>query len=223
MKRSGLVWGILLVLAGLFALAVQWMDLGGESIILLMGIGFFVVYIATRKPGWVIPAMLLVCIGLGVLLTERFVLPIPESVLVIALLALAFFLMHPFVYRKQGNWPLFPGITLLAVALIAYMAEDRMLAHAVWHFVDRYWPAGLIVLGLWIILAQALRPRKMHQQWHQPIPPYTPPQEAEDGSHQQPTHQQPAPPSQAEVQPQREQADPALPEDSPDDEYRQGQ
>lgn len=189
MKRSGLIWGILLVLAGLFAIAVQWLDLGAESVVLLLGIGFFVVYIATRKTGWVIPAMLLICIGAGVLLTERMTLMIPEGTLIIALLALAFFLMHPFVYRKQGNWPLFPGVTLMAVAVIVYMSEDPALAATIWALVDAYWPVALIVAGVWVIITQAVRPRhKPEYQWQQGGPGA---QQAYQGHGQQQAYQPP--------------------------------
>lgn len=163
MKRSSLAWGVLLVLAGLYALSLQWLYITKASIVLFLGIAFFAVYLVTRRTGWVIPAMLLACIGGGILLIQYRMVPLPDAVLMITMIALAFFLMHPFVFRRQGHWPLFPGFVLLAMAVLVYMTQSPFVARLVWGFVSDYWPIALIIFGVWIMLAQFLRPRHRTQ------------------------------------------------------------
>jgi hypothetical protein len=72
-----------------------------------------------------------------------------------ALLGLGFVLVYAIGLRPWAVWPLFPAVVLVALGLLLMgVASLGPLSSLTW--IVAYWPAVLVLLGVWLLLRDAL-------------------------------------------------------------------
>ncbi|MHB1295001.1 MAG: hypothetical protein ACYC4R_08370 [Anaerolineae bacterium] len=133
MKRSGssLVWGLLLLVAGLVFLAnnlgmLAFLHLAADLVIAglfaLGGVAFLSVFAANRAQWWaLIPGMALIGIG-GVIFLSQVGLAVLGGAFFLGCLALAFVLVY--LMDRTRWWAVIPGGVLLTLALVAGIGEN---------------------------------------------------------------------------------------------------
>ncbi len=136
------------------------------------GLVLLAIYLWRRAYPLLIPACLLIAVGLVIPVVER--LPseteqqgILVAGLIIGAVGIAFLAMYVVdkLYTRASNWwPLIPGLILLAIGGffglvglgVGLTLEQLEALGDVW---TKLWPLGVIILGLWLVLRWALRGR----------------------------------------------------------------
>ena len=166
-KRRSLVIGLVLVLLGVWFLAVQfvpgfgnWIDLEWSWPLLIVGVGVFLLLfgILAGAPGMAVPAVIVSGIG-GILYYQSATgdwtswsylwTLIPGFVGVGVILA----------GLLGGNFrgSLSEGGGLIIISLILFAIFTSIMGG--WNLLGDYWPVLLILLGLWLLIRQFIRPR----------------------------------------------------------------
>lgn len=127
-----------LLLAGQLIPQNDWLILGGLSAL------FIAVYVATRKPGFIIPGFILGGLAIGIGL-EDYGYSVDGSSVLLGLAGgfLAIYAFNALTNAKAQWWPLVPG-TILAMIGGSLAIGGTPLAEAV----GRFWPIVLIVIGV---------------------------------------------------------------------------
>jgi hypothetical protein len=123
--KSGIVWGVLLILAGVLFLlnalnVIQISDYLWAILFLFAGIVFLTVFIENRKNWWaIIPGFVLIGVGL-VALFNLLIPEFPESLgggIVLGSLSIAFILIY--LFNRESWWTIIPAGVLgtLAIAI----------------------------------------------------------------------------------------------------------
>lgn len=141
------VAGVALILLGVLLFAAQfveqndWVILGGLAAV------FFALYGWTRKAGWIIPAMILggLAIGLGF---EDYGYDANGGIIVLGLAAgfIGIYLFNVVARVPAHWWPLVPG-SILAVVGGSLALGGTQAAEVV----GRFWPLALILLGVIVL------------------------------------------------------------------------
>lgn len=158
-NREGLVWGLILVLVGIVALAGQFIEfswLERWGIFLLAGLGalFLIVGIAQREAGWIIPGGIISGIGWGVIAIEGpvslfsgledggvFMLSFAAGWVLITLLTAVF-------TDETHWWALIPGGIM---ALIGATVLWGGLFTNILELLGKLWPLALIIVGIGVL------------------------------------------------------------------------
>ncbi len=146
---GGWLPGVILIAVGVTLFAVQLLQLDADVIVLVIGLVFATVYVATRRYGLLIPAGVLTGLGAGILLEDFGVRGEP----VVLGLGLGFLAIYGADALSRGArapgrwWPLVPGsiLTVIAGAESTFGAEGARL-------IEQGWPILLIVVGAWLLL-----------------------------------------------------------------------
>ncbi len=146
---GGWLPGVILIAVGVTLFAVQLLQLDADVIVLVIGLVFATVYVATRRYGLLIPAGVLTGLGAGILLEDFGVRGEP----VVLGLGLGFLAIYGADALSGGArapgrwWPLVPGsiLTVIAGAESTFGAEGARL-------IEQGWPILLIVVGAWLLL-----------------------------------------------------------------------
>ena len=139
--------GALLITVGIVLLAAQQLGIGGEIVVLVIGLIFSVAYVATRAYGLLIPAGILSGLGLGILLQNRAGLrDTVEAGLGLGFLAI-YAVDRAMTGARRRWWPLVPGVILCFAAV-----EAGVLGREGERFVDLLWPVLLIAAGAFLLL-----------------------------------------------------------------------
>jgi hypothetical protein len=156
--------GILLVLAGIFALLQQFVtiEISGGLFLAVLGL-FFILWGATqRKAGLLIPGGILVGLSVGVFLVED-VNFIPEhfegSVFLLSLAAgFALITLLSFIFTSERYWwaLIVSGVlTLVGGGVMVLETPDtnalKPLVEAIFNLSNYLWPLVLVAIGLAII------------------------------------------------------------------------
>jgi hypothetical protein len=152
-RNHGLGGGIALILIGIALLLNQWLDIG-SYLVLLIGAGFLVWGVLSRKGGLIIPGGVLSGIGLGILVTEGpRIIPVanPNGLFLICF-ALGWFLITLltglFTSRTQW-WPIIPGgIMAILGAAVLLRGDPRIWQEYSGWIVSLI----LILLGVYLIV-----------------------------------------------------------------------
>lgn len=148
MMRRQRVAGLVLVVAGVALLAVFRLDMATAIAPALTGAVLLIVYVATRVYGFLVPGSVLTGLGIGVMVDTMV-----ETAGFLPLGLGAGFLFVALLDRLAGGgrpggwWPLVPGGLLVLVGAAQLLEAAGMLAVAA-----TWWPAALIVGGLWRIV-----------------------------------------------------------------------
>ena len=160
--RRGLNAGIALVVIGLYVLLRRELHVRGPGpLLLLIGTALLLVSAMRGFRGPVVPAGVLLGLGLGFVLRDPLSPWMPGWATLLLGLG-AGLLGAAALQRSAGDrrGPLLPAIVLIAIALAAGFAQNfafpELLAEQLW----RLWPWALVIGGV-ILVLQALRARKV--------------------------------------------------------------
>lgn len=160
--RSHLTAGIGLIVIGLLILVAQFVQSDWMGLLFLPALGliFLVWGSVARNVGLLIPGGILSGIGLGVFLNEV-VFPGLEGAGTGGVFLTSFGLgwglitLLSAIFTDQVHWwPLIPGGILGLIGGLLLMGGAGL---AVLEIVGRWWPLGLIGLGLWLLLRRGSR------------------------------------------------------------------
>lgn len=127
-KLSSIILGMVLILAGLFALANQMgylKDLSPTTWIIVFAatsILFFVAYFASgiQSWGWLFPACIFAALSGTIAITESTIVDEWIATLVLGSVAIPFFIA--FLLDRSRKWALIPGLILIFIALVPPLA-----------------------------------------------------------------------------------------------------
>lgn len=154
-NQGTLLAGVVLILIGIVFLLINFNLIGGEAFLIALGAAFLVAFVLTRNLGFLIPGMILFWLGIAVTIIEQDLFPaIDDGSFVLVALGLAFLLIFAFMPRRHW-WPLIPGGILLFIGIMITL-ED-FLPFSFGQLMAFFWPALLIVIGLWLVIRQLLR------------------------------------------------------------------
>lgn len=152
-QRSSVV-GIILIMLGALFLIGQWSGVGGEGVVALIGMAFLAAYAFTRQYGFLVPGGIMTGLGTGIIYETRM-----SAQGAPVLLGLGFGFLSVYVIgRMRGRmtadwWPLIPGGVLTLIGLL--QAADQS---GTFGAVARWWPAVLIIIGLYLIYRRRTEP-----------------------------------------------------------------
>ncbi|MCA9939412.1 MAG: hypothetical protein KC418_12255 [Anaerolineales bacterium] len=163
LTRDQLVGGIVLIVIGLVALVMQFVDMESVGVYVLpaLAIIFLVWGLVARQIGPIIPGGILAGLGIGTLLIAGpWQLPadVDEGGVFLLAFALGWVLitiLSVFVSEKVHWWPLIPGVILgiVGFAILYGGIFDDVLASLAY-----VGPAILILIGLYLLLRPRPRP-----------------------------------------------------------------
>ncbi|HEU0027788.1 MAG TPA: hypothetical protein VFQ25_11790 [Ktedonobacterales bacterium] len=150
------VWGAMLVVLGLMALAANiWNSaLIGTLVLPVLGVMFIVWGYLQRSGGLMIPGGILTGLGLGTLAQQTLLVTANGEArggIVVLGLALGFLAIMPLSQMAEGHfhwWPSIPGGILLVVALAILAGPGGV---GVLQALGMLWPVALIAVGAYLL------------------------------------------------------------------------
>jgi len=113
-RPRGLVAGLILITLGVAALFGMWFPSGGAWLFCGLGVAFALARVLTGRPGYAVPAGILLGFGSFVWATESGVIdPATAGGLFFVCLGLGFLLSYAIAARPQAIWPVVPGVVLI--------------------------------------------------------------------------------------------------------------
>lgn len=150
--RQKFIAGVVLVLFGLGFYMAQKLDaIGSEVIMLIIGAAFLVAYFYQKSYGLLVPACILLGLGSGSILQDRFWWANDGIQLGLGVGFLAIYVIARLYERASHWWPLVPGGILVLIG-IPKTAE-------VLRFLREHWPLILVAIGLLVLIAAFRRPK----------------------------------------------------------------
>jgi len=148
--RQKFTAGIVLILFGIGFYLVQRLDaIGHEAIMLIIGSAFLVAYFYQKAYGLLIPAGVLLGLGVGNLLQQQHLWWTSEGIqLGLGVGFVAIYVIAKLYQRQSHWWPLIPGAILI---LIGVPKTARIFG-----FLFDNWPLILVAIGL-LVLVGAFR------------------------------------------------------------------
>src|SRR5437773_2924892 len=128
----------------------------GGLVVLGLGAAFLIGRVTTGRYGYAVPAGILLAIGTYISLKDlQTFQAIRGGGLFFVLLGLGFALVYLIGLRPGAVWPLFPAAILTGLGLLLFGAESfGALASLSW--IVGYWPAVLVLLGVWLLFRDHL-------------------------------------------------------------------
>jgi hypothetical protein len=141
--------GLVLIGVGAALLLIMTTDLGGEVVLLVLGVGFLVAYASNRVYGLLIPGAILVGLGAGLVAAGQGA-PDAAGALGLGLGFVAIAIVDRLRAPGRGGWwwPFIPGGILVVTSLPALTGLPELGPYLV--------PAALVVVGLLLLV----RPRR---------------------------------------------------------------
>ena len=147
------VGGAILIGIGIVLLAGQLFTFSGWIVLATISALFFALWLGTRQYGFVIPAMILAGLAIGVGWEDSLTSQSGgEVVLGLAGAFIGIYVVNAFTHREAQWWPLIPG-GILAVVGGSQVFENTQ--YATW--ISQFWPVALIVAGLLVLFANFRR------------------------------------------------------------------
>jgi hypothetical protein len=154
MSQRTLVPGLFLIGLGVVLLLVQTTSIGGESVVAVIGAAFLVTYFVTRIYGFLVPAGIMLGLGLGILWqvdagSEG------GAVLIGLGLGFASIWLIGTLMRDSVNhwWPLIPGGIIVTIGVLVEAEQTGLIEEY-----GNLWPLILVVIGAVLLLVQLTRP-----------------------------------------------------------------
>jgi hypothetical protein len=155
-KVNALIGGSMLIVFGLLALAVNFIEMSGFLFMLIPGAAFMAWGLAMRRTGLVIPGSILTSLAAGIFLVEgryaQSVEPFNGGVFTLCLASGFFLIALLSLYTQRGRlawWPLIPGSVL---ALTGGMMVGGEMGLRMLEVFGQGWPVILIAIGLYLVL-----------------------------------------------------------------------
>jgi hypothetical protein len=154
MDRRGIGLGIVLVGVGLYVfIARAWGWRGAGPVLLLLGAIFFAISAARRFRGPLLPAGVLLGLGVGFLLRDALEPSWPRWAAILLGLGGGFLLVAAIdrgLGRRREPPPLWPGLALCAVGGAA-AATRAVSMRNLFEVLEPLWPFALIAAGLFFL------------------------------------------------------------------------
>jgi hypothetical protein len=169
-RRSGIVWGILFILAGVWFLADQlfpgltrWLQIDFAWPLIIVGVGvlMLVIGLLTGEADMAIPACVIG--GIGLLLYWQNATDNWES------WAYAWTLIPGFVgvgtlisglFGGRSGRRMSEGLGLIVTSVILFFIFSSFLGG--WNLLGPYWPVLIILLGIWLLIRPLFRTRSVN-------------------------------------------------------------
>jgi len=150
-RRNDGAWvgGLILIVVGIVFLAGQFISNASHYVVLAIGLTFLVAFLATRNYGFLVPAGIVMGVGVGLVLRFYEEGRVGSGLLLVSLgigFIAIWVVASLFRLRENHPWPLIPGGILVTVGTIS-LAGTRYADVA-----RLAWPVALIVLGLAFLL-----------------------------------------------------------------------
>ena len=143
-RRSGIVSGVTLIVAGLL---LFWLDradlLGHETVFFVVGAVFLGAYLYGKNYGLLIPGCILLGLGLGKTLGNADVVERPMMI-GLGIGFLAIYVIALLYERRSHWWPLIPGGVMLVNAFSSLQGLIE--------FLFENWPLVLVAIGIFILV-----------------------------------------------------------------------
>jgi hypothetical protein len=162
MSDRGFFAGVVLLAVGLYIILSRSLGLTGAGpILLLIGAIFLILSAARRWRGPIAPGAVLIGLGAGLMLQNRFESWMPRWGTILLGLGAGFLLaaaLEAATGRLRRRGPIVPGLILVSIALIAAASEHWNLGGFFLWF-HTLWPWALVVAGV-LLVWQALKGRR---------------------------------------------------------------
>jgi Toastrack DUF4097/LiaI-LiaF-like transmembrane region len=154
--HGGVVAGLILVAIGVTALFAMWFPGGGAWLFLGLGAAFALARIVTDRPGYAVPAGLLLGFGAFVWMTETGILRgAAEGGIFFVCLGIGFLLSYAIAANPRAVWPIVPGLVMIGFGAFV-QATTFGVPYAQFWWLANYWPLFLVALGAWFIFRDRL-------------------------------------------------------------------
>jgi len=150
-RQQMVAGGSLIVLGGLFYVLQAFDRVGYSVFFLLIGGAFLAAYFYAKEFGYLVPACVLLGLGLGQIGRGTILDFGNETLLGLGAGFVAIFVIALVYERRSPWWALIPGGVLIVLGLPASETIIR------WLF--EHWPVALMLIGLGILLSALFRPR----------------------------------------------------------------
>jgi hypothetical protein len=161
MDRRGIGLGAALVGVGLYALGARvWGWHGAGPILLLLGAIFFALSAARRFRGPLLPAGVLLGLGVGFLLRDAVEPSWPRWAAILLGLGGGFLLVAAIdraMGRRREPPPVWPGLVLCALGSAA-VATRATSIRSLFDLLEPLWPFALIAAGILLVATSKRRP-----------------------------------------------------------------
>lgn len=156
LSRDWVAGGILLIVGG-FLLALEHLPDLAFLIPLLIGLGLLGAFLLLHMPALLTSGSVITGVGVGILTGAQgspdfggagVLVSVGGGFLLLSLLGTLF------EVPSVRAWPLAPGVALVAVGVVIYAAG---LGAEMLELATRWWPAVLLVMGIYLLLAARLR------------------------------------------------------------------
>jgi len=159
-RNKAPILGWILLLVGGFLLLTHWypITLNWTTLLMILGIGLFLIGVFHRDHGAVFPGTFLFLLGLLFYLRENYILITSwwnVWPLIILSIGVAFLILYIFEPDRKGV--LFPGVILIAIGLIFLFVPWSLCWWEFIYWIGKLWPLILIVVGLHLILKSVRR------------------------------------------------------------------
>lgn len=140
--------GIMLIVIGLVLLAAQWFEITGAGVLAAIAAVFLTSYVMSRNYGFLVPAMILGGLAVGVGLQESGIDP-QGGWVVIGLAGgfFAIFVIDVLAGHPDRWWPLIPAGILAAVG-----SDQLVRGTVVSDAIARFWPVALVLAGIAVLI-----------------------------------------------------------------------
>ncbi len=159
-RNANLTLGVVLLVVGGVLLATRFVPIEAAPAWLLgLGVGLALIGIVTGSYGALVPGMILLGLGAGMVLGDREVAGVRPGTWTVLGLGAGFvgiYVLALVLKMRSHWWPLVPGVCLLAVGGARYVRHFPLISPRMEIAVRAWWPAALVVVGVWI-LVRALR------------------------------------------------------------------
>jgi putative adhesin len=151
-QRGGVVGGLILIAVGVVVLFGSWFPGRGAWLFLGLGVAFLVARVMTGRPGYAVPAGILLGFGSFIWFTETGMLSgSAAGGTFFIFLGLGFLAAYAIAARPASAWPVFPGVALIGFGVFIQAATLGAPLGQFWWVAD-YWPLALVLVGGWLLV-----------------------------------------------------------------------
>lgn len=154
--NSHVTMGVVLMAAGAVLLAARFMALQAAPAWLLgIGLGLALLAIVRRTFPTLVAGLVCLGIGAALVLGERGVAGLPMGTWLLLALGAAFagmWVLALILQMRAHWWPALVGAILIALGLVRVVRRFALLPPEVVIAVRTWWPAALVLAGLWMVL-----------------------------------------------------------------------
>jgi hypothetical protein len=160
-RKSNLAVGVILVAVGGVLLVTRFVPMESAPAWLLgLGAGLALIGIVGASYGALVGGMVLLGLGAGMVLGDHGVANIAAGTWIVLGLGAGFvgiYILALILKLRSHWWPLVPGVILLGVGGARYVRHFALISPQVEMAVRTWWPAALVVVGIWILVRAVRR------------------------------------------------------------------